>query len=52
MKRVYSHCPYILGTFESPFIAKTWNRWYKYFVLGREEPYFVKEYSDFNNKFT
>ena len=28
------------------------NRRYKYLVLGREGPYFVKEYSDSKNKYT
>ena len=28
------------------------NRWYKFLVLGREGPYFVKEHSDSNNKYT
>ena len=34
------------------FIHKNGNRRYKYLVLGRETPYFVKEHSDSKNKYT
>ena len=34
------------------FIHKNGNRRYKYLVLGREGPYFVKEHSDSKNKYT
>ena len=34
------------------FIHKNGNRRYKFLVLGREGPYFVKEHSDSNNKYT
>ena len=34
------------------FIHKNGNRRYKFLVLGREGPYFVKEHSDSKNKFT
>ena len=34
------------------FLHKNGNRRYKYFVLGREGPYFVKEHSDSKNKYT
>ena len=34
------------------FIHKNWNRRYKFLVLGREGPYFVKEHSDSKNKYT
>ena len=34
------------------FIHKNGNRRYKFLVLGREGPYFVKEYSDSKNKYT
>ena len=34
------------------FIHKTRNRRYKFLVLGREGPYFVKEHSDSKNKYT
>ena len=34
------------------FLHKNGNRRYKYLVLGREGPYFVKEHSDSKNKFT
>ena len=34
------------------FIFKTGNRWYKYFVLGHDETYFVKEHSDSKNKYS
>ena len=33
------------------FLHKNGNRRYKYLVLGREGPYFVKEHSDLNNKY-
>ena len=34
------------------FIHKNGNRIYKFLVLGREGPYFVKEHSDSKNKYT
>ena len=34
------------------FIHKNRNRRYKFLVLGREGPYFVKEHSDSKNKYT
>ena len=34
------------------FLHKNGNRRYKYLVLGREGPYFVKEHSDAKNKYT
>ena len=34
------------------FLHKNGNRIYKYLVLGREGPYFVKEHSDSKNKYT
>ena len=34
------------------FIFKNGNRRYKYLVLGHEETYFVKEHSDFKNKYS
>ena len=34
------------------FIHKNGNRRYKFLVLGREGPYFVKEHSDSKNKYT
>ena len=34
------------------FLHKNGNRRYKYLVLGREGPYFVKEHSDSMNKYT
>ena len=34
------------------FIYKNGNRRYKFLVLGREGPYFVKEHSDSKNKYT
>ena len=34
------------------FLLKNGNRRYKYLVLGREGPYFVKEHSDSKNKYT
>ena len=34
------------------FLHKNGNRRYKYLVLGREVPYFVKEHSDSKNKYT
>ena len=34
------------------FLHKNGNRIYKYLVLGREGPYFVKEHSDAKNKYT
>ena len=34
------------------FIHKNWNRRYKYLVLGREGPYFIKEHSDSKSKYT
>ena len=34
------------------FIHKNGNRRYKFLVLGREGPYFVKEHSDLKNKYT
>ena len=34
------------------FLHKNGNRRYKYLVLGREGPYFVKEHSDSKNKYT
>ena len=34
------------------FIHKTGNRRYKYLVLGREGPYFVREHSDSKSKYT
>ena len=34
------------------FIHKNGNRRYKYLVLGREGPYFVREYSDLKSKHT
>ena len=34
------------------FIHKNENRRYKFLVLGREGPYFVKEHSDLKNKYT
>ena len=34
------------------FIHKNGNRRYKYLVLGREGPYFVREHSDSKNKYT
>ena len=34
------------------FIHKNGNRRYKFLVLGREGPYFVKEHSDSRNKYT
>ena len=34
------------------FLRKNGNRRYKYLVLGREGPYFVKEHSDSKNKYT
>ena len=34
------------------FIHKNGNRRYKFFVLRREGPYFVKEHSDSKNKYT
>ena len=34
------------------FIHKIGNHRYKFLVLGRERPYFVKEHSDSKNKFT
>ena len=33
------------------FIHKNGNRRYKFLVLGREGPYFVKEHSDLKNKY-
>ena len=35
-----------------PSSTKNGNRRYKYLVLGREGPYFVKEHSDAKNKYT
>ena len=34
------------------FLNKNGNRRFKYLVLGREGPYFVKEHSDSKNKYT
>ena len=34
------------------FLHKNGNRRYKYLVLGRKGPYFVKEHSDSKNKYT
>ena len=34
------------------FVHKNGNRRYKFLVLGREGPYFVKEHSDSKNKYT
>ena len=34
------------------FYSQKWNRRYKFLVLGREGPYFVKEHSDSKNKYT
>ena len=34
------------------FIHKNGNRRYKFLVLGRKGPYFVKEHSDSKNKYT
>ena len=34
------------------FIFKNGNRRYKYLVLGHEEAYFIKEYSDSKNKYS
>ena len=34
------------------FLHKNGNRRYKYLVLGREGPYFMKEHSDSKNKYT
>ena len=34
------------------FIHKNRNRRYKYLVLGREGPYFVREHSDLKSKYT
>ena len=34
------------------FIHKIGNRRYKYFVLGREGPYFIREHSDSKSKYT
>ena len=34
------------------FLHKNGNRRYKYLVLGREGPFFVKEHSDLKNKYT
>ena len=34
------------------FLHKNGNRRYKYLILGREGPYFVKEYSDLKNTYT
>ena len=31
------------------FIYKIWNRRYKFLVVGRERPYFIKEHPDFEN---
>ena len=33
-------------------VNPNWNRRYKFLVLGREGPYFVKEHSDSKNKYT
>ena len=40
----------ITSIIRSAFIFKNGNRGYKYFVLGHEETYFVKEHSDSKNK--
>ena len=37
---------------QNSFIHKNGNRRYKFLVLGHEGPYFVKEHSDSNNKYT
>ena len=37
---------------QNSFIYKNGNRRYKFLVLGREGPYFVKEQSDSKNKYT
>ena len=37
---------------QNSFLHKNGNRRYKYLVLGREGPYFVKEHSDAKNKYT
>ena len=37
---------------QNSFIHKNGNRRYKFLVLGREGPYFVKEHSDSKNKYT
>ena len=37
---------------KNSFIHKIGNRRYKYLVLGREGPYFVKEHSDSKTKYT
>ena len=36
----------------NPCLHKNGNRKYKYLVLGREGPYFVKEHSDSKSKYT
>ena len=42
-----------LATFiRNSFIFKNGNRRYKYLVLGHEEAYFVKEYSDSKSKYS
>ena len=35
---------------QNSFVHKNGNRRYKYLVLGREEPYIMKEYNDSNSK--
>ena len=37
---------------QNSFLHKNGNRRYKFLVLGREGPYFVKEHSDSKNKYT
>ena len=42
----------VMGRFRNSFIHKNGNRRYKFLVLGREGPYFIKEHSDSKNKYT
>ena len=43
---------FLLCIIRNSFIHKNGNRTYKFRVLGREGPYFVKEHSDSKNKYT
>ena len=42
----------LASVIRNSFLHKNWNRRYKYLVLGREGPYFVKEHSDSKSKYT
>ena len=50
---IFSEDSFRLATIiKNSFLYKNGNRRYKYMVLGREGPYFVKEHSDSKSKYT